>query len=155
MLSLGLRLRWLADGTDRVTYGDVYVILTEASEESPISRAIHGEWYGWGIREELLAGIFDQLQYARYEQHGKGKEPEPFPRPGKAHRGSGSQMGSVVSEPGLFTPEGETGAIASGANTRADKDGNMTIRGELLPADELLKVLGLEEHFSMIVERDG
>lgn len=82
LILLGLRLDWL--GTERLSWRDLLVIVRQAKTGGPLDRAERGADALWGIREQLLAGIFDKLAIANW-QRGAGKErdrPKPLPRPG-------------------------------------------------------------------------
>jgi len=76
-------LRWLCDGTDRLNWRDLHVIIVEAGIDSPIISATTPDIAGWDKRTSLLADIFDALMAANW-QRGAGKsweKPDPYPRP--------------------------------------------------------------------------
>lgn len=156
-MSLGLRLSQFQDGTGNLEYHDLYIILTQAHEDSPINRALYPEAYSygdkWGLQEELLAGIMDQLQFARWEQHGKGKKPVPFPRPGKGtltgtkrdHEGVSHASSDYVDSSTIG--EGNV-RMVSGSGYDPATDGNMKISGEAIPAIDLVTKFGLESFYA-------
>lgn len=157
LMSMGLRLSQFQDGTGNLEYHDLFIILTQAHESSPINRALYPEAYSygdrWGLQEELLAGIMDQLNFARWEQHGKGKKPVPFPRPGKGtltgtkrdHDGDSHNYSDYVDESTIS--EGSV-RMVSGASYDPATDGNMKISGEAIPAVDLVTKFGLESFYA-------
>lgn len=77
-----MRLRWLGDGTDRLTYRDCIVIIREAGHDSAVGRYALGDAHGWQASEELLAGLLDAVNGLLWQGGGgKGKKPEPIKRP--------------------------------------------------------------------------
>lgn len=83
LIGLGLRLRMLGDGTGRLEWRDLYVIITQADEGSPIRRAVDPEGSVWGLSEHLLAVIADALHAANWQRAGAEDDPpRPIPRPG-------------------------------------------------------------------------
>lgn len=84
LIKVGLRLRWLCDGTDRLNWRDVQVVILEADQGSAIARYELGESAFWTVDTHLLAGVLDALNGANFQRGGgKGKRPEPVPRPGE------------------------------------------------------------------------
>lgn len=82
LITLGLRLRWLADGTDRLSYRDVIVVVRESGHDSAIGRYVLGDAHGWQASEELLAGLLDAVNGLLWQGGGgKGAKPKPIPRP--------------------------------------------------------------------------
>lgn len=155
LLGLGLRLSWLGDGTNRITYHDVYIILTEASESSPIARALHPEQYAWGLKEELLAGVIDQIQFARYEQStGKGSKPKPIDRPSirsdknrktnKVAPGSSQESHRLEKLEPIELTEG-VHVSGQGEDPRNDIGGKY--QGATSSSRELIKLFGLEDYY--------
>lgn len=122
MIDCGLRLRWLGDGTDRLTIRDLIVIVRECGALSPLMRWRDPEGYGWGIAEHLLAGVFDVLQGANWQRGGgRGTPPPPLDRPGVNKRHSDDN--DMTDNP--------MGANESGV-----------FRGEATPLNELMDWLG-------------
>lgn len=80
----GLRLRWLCDGTDRLDWDDLLVLVQEPGESSALYRQqVGAEQAAWGVGEHLLASVLDGIN-ALIWQNGSGKEhqrPKPVPRP--------------------------------------------------------------------------
>src|SRR5699024_8620593 len=76
-----LRLRWLCDGTDRLNWRDVQVVVLEADQGSAIARHELGEAAFWTVDTHRLAGVLDALNGANFQRGGdRGKRPEPGPR---------------------------------------------------------------------------
>ena len=155
-MGIGLRLSQFEDGTGSLSYHDLYIVLTQAHESSPINRALYPDSYSygdrWGLQEELLAGILDQFQFARWEQHGKGKKPVPFPRPGKGTLNSDyNGRGDVIHGQDYVDPsdiyEGSV-RMVSGSSYDPDTDGNLKISGEAIPAVDIIEKFGLERFYA-------
>ena len=84
LIKVGLRLRWLCDGTDRLNWRDVQVVILEADQGSAIARCELGESAFWTVDTHLLAGVLDALNGANFQRSGgRGKKPSPVPRPGE------------------------------------------------------------------------
>ena len=84
LIKVGLRLRWLCDGTDRLNWRDVQVVILEADQGSAIARCELGESAFWTVDTHLLAGVLDALNGANFQRSGgRGKRPSPIPRPGE------------------------------------------------------------------------
>ena len=84
LIKVGLRLRWLCDGTDRRNWRDVQVVILEADPGSAIARCELGESAFWTVDTHLLAGVLDALNGANFQRSGgRGKRPSPVPRPGE------------------------------------------------------------------------
>ena len=84
LIKVGLRLRWLCDGTDRLNWRDVQVVILEADQGSAIARCELGESAFWTVDTHLLAGVLDALNGANFQRSGgRGKRPSPVPRPGE------------------------------------------------------------------------
>ena len=82
LIKVGLRLRWLCDGTDRLNWRDVQVVILEADQGSAIARHELGESAFWTVDTHLLAGVLDALNGANFQRSGgRGKKPSPVPRP--------------------------------------------------------------------------
>lgn len=96
MILNGLRLRWL--GTQELTWRDLIVIVRNSPE---IRTAVVGEDDAWGLREQLLAGLFDLLNVANWQRGGDDSKPRPEPlkRPGVASANTGETLahGKAVS----------------------------------------------------------
>lgn len=83
LISVGLRLRWLGDGSDRLSWRDLSVILQEAPRNSAIGRHVLGDNAEWGASEYLLAAIVDGVNGGNWQRGGgKSPRPKPVPRPG-------------------------------------------------------------------------
>src|SRR5699024_8142258 len=82
LIKVGLRLRWLCDGTDRLNWRDVQVVVLEADQGSAIARHELGESAFWTVDTHLLAGVLEALNGANFQRGGgKGNRLEPVPRP--------------------------------------------------------------------------
>lgn len=81
LLAMGLRLRWLGDGTGRLDWGDLLTIVKQAAPGSALRRAA-GD--GWSVTDHLLALVADELAVANWQRQGKrnAPRPRPIPRPG-------------------------------------------------------------------------
>ena len=59
-------------------------MILEADQGSAIARCELGESAFWTVDTHLLAGVLDALNGANFQRGGgKGKRPEPVPRPGE------------------------------------------------------------------------
>jgi hypothetical protein len=77
-----LRLRWLCDGTDRLNWGDLVTIVEEAPRSSALLRHLKPAESEWDTNSYLLAAAVDALNGANWQRGGgKGKQPDPVPRP--------------------------------------------------------------------------
>ncbi len=119
----GLRLRWLCDGTDRLNWRDVAVVIRQAGESSAVARHVMGDAFGWGVGEYLLASAVDALHGANWQRSGKGSRPEPVARPGVAVTAQNAESD---------TPKGNP----------FNDDESGTFTGVAMPIDELNKWLG-------------
>lgn len=136
LIQLGLRLRWVGDGSGRVSWRDVIVIIRNAGQGTAIARHVHGEAAEWGAAEYLLAAAVDALNAANWQRSGDkhAKKPTPIPLPG------------VESHSRRETPVrgGEAPAKPSSKPSGDPFDANQSgvFRGEAMPIDELNKFLG-------------
>ena len=108
LIKVGLRLRWLCDGTDRLNWRDVQVVILEADQGSAIARCELGESAFWTVDTHLLAGVLDALNGANFQRGGgRGKRPAPTPRPGMEPSGNseGSKQ-AVESGNQIFSGDG-------------------------------------------------
>ena len=108
LIKVGLRLRWLCDGTDRLNWRDVQVVILEADQGSAIARCELGESAFWTVDTHLLAGVLDALNGANFQRSGgRGKRPAPTPRPGLEPEGNseGSKQ-SAESGNQIFSGDG-------------------------------------------------
>lgn len=80
-MDVGLRLRWLCDGTDRLNWRDLLVIIRESSRSSALMRHLKPAESQWDTNSYLLAQAVDALHGANWQRSGKGKAPDPVPRP--------------------------------------------------------------------------
>ena len=97
LIKVGLRLRWLCDGTDRLNWRDVQVVILEADQSSAIARCELGESAFWTVDTHLLAGVLDALNGANFQRSGgRGKRPSPTPRPGMEPRGNSEDSKQAV-----------------------------------------------------------
>ena len=81
-MDVGLRLRWLCDGTDRLNWRDLLVIIRESSRSSALMRHLKPAESQWDTNSYLLASAVDALHGANWQRSGgNGKRPDPVPRP--------------------------------------------------------------------------
>lgn len=82
LLRLGLRLRDL--GTDRLSWGDLWTVVTQAPADSALYRAMNPGEADWTLSTLLLAEVVDSLRIATWQRGGGKKKdyPKPVPRPG-------------------------------------------------------------------------
>jgi hypothetical protein len=80
LIRLGLRFDWL--GTEALSWRDLWVIVNQSPQGSALDRAMRPDEALWGLPEQLLAHIADQLADANWQRGGKGNRPERLPRPG-------------------------------------------------------------------------
>ena len=84
LIKVGLRLGWLCDGTDRLNWRDVHVVVLEADHGSAIARCELGESAFWTVGTQLLAGGLVAHNGGNFQRSGgRGKRPSPIPRPGE------------------------------------------------------------------------
>lgn len=90
LLRLGLRLRWLCDGTDRLNWRDLSVIVSESDAASAMYRHhVGADKAAWSVSEYLLASVLDGINSLIWQNgSGKGKRPDPTPRPGDSPSGT-------------------------------------------------------------------
>lgn len=81
-----MRLRWLWEEDDRLTLADMIALTTEWLAHDPGSytaRAVLGDDWPWGMREQLLAELVDVTRLHLWAAFGQdGDRPPPIPRPG-------------------------------------------------------------------------
>lgn len=82
LISEGLRLRWLCDGTDRLNWRDLYVLIRQAPRGSMIAKYVNKEHDAWTVETYLLAEITDAVRGANWQRGGgQGDKPTPIRRP--------------------------------------------------------------------------
>lgn len=94
LIKLGLRLRWLGDGTDRLLWHDLMVIVCEC--------------FSWSTADYLLASAVDSLHVLNWQNGGgKGAKPKLVPRPGYTDTVSSQDDGNPFNdnESGVFRGE--------------------------------------------------
>lgn len=140
LLEKGLRLRWLMDGTDRLTWGDVVALLATAPEGSPLAVAHQGAVASWSTQEHLQAGVADALHLISYQLllHMTGgkteaRPPKPIPRPGEV-------IESVEGD--LDVVDTSEGDVPTDESNLPGLDESGRILGEATPVDELNEWLG-------------
>lgn len=82
---MGLRLRDL--GTERLSWGDLWAIVTYSPPESALHRARNPEEAAeaeWTLTNQLLAAAVDALRVGNWQRGGGAKRdyPKPIARPG-------------------------------------------------------------------------
>lgn len=68
-------------GTDALTWRKFGALVDGLPPGSALAIEMHGEAATWSVSDHLLATVIDLLQGANWQRHGKGKKPDPFPRP--------------------------------------------------------------------------
>lgn len=85
LIDCGLRLRWISDGTDRLTWRDLQVRLQTAGRDTRLFAAVNPELAEWTADTDLLTLILHTLQGANWQRSGgKGPKPELLGRPSSA-----------------------------------------------------------------------
>lgn len=121
LIRLGARLRWVGDGTDRLNWRDVIVLVQHPPADGAMSREVSDGDSLWGLQEQLLAGVYDAMQGMLWQNGGgKGTRPKPLPRPGVSggHDSAPSQssrpepQGNPFKTYGSGVFKGETTSIA-------------------------------------------
>lgn len=75
-------MRWLCDGTDRLNWRDLYIMIRRPPKGSMISKYVNEEHDAWTVDTYLLAVITDALRGANWQRGGgQGDKPTPIPRP--------------------------------------------------------------------------
>ena len=83
LIDLGLRLRWLCDGTDRLNWEDLLDIVENSAPESAVYRHVEGGIPGWTMTDYQIANLIDAVNGLAWGLAG-GKEqdrPDPAWRP--------------------------------------------------------------------------
>lgn len=80
LIEVGVRWRWVNDGSDRLSWDDVIALIATAGPDSAIVRDARKDEWEWDLTNQLLAFIADQLKMSAWD--GKGARPKPIPRPG-------------------------------------------------------------------------
>lgn len=80
---MGYKLRWLLDGTDRLTWRDLLVIVRHLPLDAAINTYDDDHYGQWSLTNMLLAQAVDALNGANWQRGGgKGERPKPVQRPG-------------------------------------------------------------------------
>ena len=104
LISHGMRLRWLGDGTDRVTWRDIFVVLRHSGTDSALVRFEHPEESAWSVTDHLLANVIDLLNLRLWQESGgKARRPDPIPRPND--RPEPTKLNPQTGEGGVFKGE--------------------------------------------------
>lgn len=97
LIGLGLRLDDL--GTPALSWRDLWVIARWSPSGSALDRARRPDETWWGLTEQLLASVVDQLRVANWQRTDAKRStyPWPIPRPGvepqhKQHGSTGMPM---------------------------------------------------------------
>lgn len=99
MLQVGARLRWLGDGTGRLTYADVLALTTQAGRDTAVARHEVGEHAEWTPDTYLIAGVLDALNNANWQRGGgRGAKPDSVPRPAAINQ-PGTTSSPATSQP--------------------------------------------------------
>lgn len=82
-------------GTEALDWWRLKAIIRNLPQGSALHRAYAGTDSVWGLAEHLLATIVDTLQAGNWQRGGgKGKRPQPIPRPG-AERKKKTKIGGA------------------------------------------------------------
>lgn len=83
LMDVGHRLRDLEDEDSGLLLIDVLDMVEHAHESSALYRATNGSDAGWGLQEQLTAMVADAMNARLWQEGGgKGRRPQPIPRPG-------------------------------------------------------------------------
>lgn len=85
--------------SERLSWRDLYVVVRQAGPGSALVRGLRGEEHPWGLPEQLLAVVADELRVANWQRSGgKRKDaPKPIPRPGVEDKSSATYGRDAVS----------------------------------------------------------
>lgn len=127
---MGVRLRWLGDGTGRFRWEDLAAFVKNAPPDSALYHAINGEAAVWTLDRQLQAATFDSLQMLLWQNSGgKTARPKPLPRPGV----DGYNL----------TPDAHAShAVDVPAGDPFKDDQSGVFKGEPMPLDEMKAWLG-------------
>lgn len=122
LLERGLRLRWVGDGTGRMSWRDLYVFISHLPDDSAVARYLSGS--SWSISNYLQAEIIDGLAAISWQLSGNKHldKPAPYPRPGHL-----PPAPPTPSEPHRDTAQ--PAAVGQGDPFNADESG--VFRGEV------------------------
>lgn len=106
LIAAGLRLRWMCDGTDRLNWRDLQVLVATAGRESRLFQALEPELSEWTTDTDLLAAILHTLQGANWQRAGgRGRKPKPIERPQSAQEAVETVEQVADGESGKWTTE--------------------------------------------------
>ena len=72
LIRQGLRLRWFGVGDPDYTWGDLAAVVFTADKDSALAAELLGEKADWGLTEQLLAAIADNITLFRHSFAKKG-----------------------------------------------------------------------------------
>lgn len=120
-----MRLRWVGDGTDRLSWRDLIVLIHYMDGTTNLATYLTGGESEWDTQSHMLAGMLDGINAIIWQNGGgKGAKPKPIPRPGSTR----------TAAPGGLPQSAE------GNPFKDDESG--TFRGVMTPLDELNEWLG-------------
>lgn len=122
LIDKGLRLRWLCDGTDRLNWRDLQVVIWSAGPESLITQHEMPDHHGWSTTEYLLANVVDAVRSIGHGLSGSKARFEPMWRP-----------------PEISAPAPARGEVQASAMGLESGSG---FRVETAPMDEMAEWLG-------------
>nr|WP_282441359.1 helix-turn-helix domain-containing protein [Corynebacterium pygosceleis] len=130
-MQVGARLRWVADGTDRLTWGDLVSIVECARYGTATYKHLAGDYGEWSDTEYLLADVIDSVSLISWQLSAKegSPPPKPYPRPGQQQGTDHDDLRST-----------DCGGEQDGDPFNADESG--VFRGEAVSLDELNEWLG-------------
>lgn len=95
---------------DRLIYRDIEVIIKSVlnDPESNVFKAIHPNEWQWDLKNQLMAGVLDQLRALNWRVAGASEQefPEPIERPGVEKKEQDLLFDNVLSIGGVSTQGG-------------------------------------------------
>lgn len=83
-----MRLRWVGDGTDRLSWRDLLVLIPHMDGTAALAQYLTDGESVWDVGTHLLASVLDGVNAMIWQNGGgKGAKPKPIPRPGQAEGG--------------------------------------------------------------------
>lgn len=95
----GLRLRWLGDGTGRLSWHDLYVLVMHPTSDSAMLRQMGI----WSPIMHRLANVEDAIRIVSWQLSGSKQKPQLVERPGMQSADEGDPFND--DESGTFTGE--------------------------------------------------
>lgn len=129
LIQAGVRLRWVGDGTDRLSWRDLLVLVRHMDGTAALAQKLSEGDSQWDFKTHLLASVVDGVHAMIWQNGGgKGQRPKPLPRPGQATARSAETSSNTKNS----VPQG---------NPFKDEESGV-FKGEMTPLSELNKWLG-------------